>query len=75
MSTIEDIEEAIKGLRRDEFYRLRDWMQQRFDDEWDRQFEEDAISGRLDFMAQQAVKEHQAGGSAPFPFHEEPRRP
>jgi hypothetical protein len=74
MSTVGDIEEAIKALPRDDFYRLRDWVQQRYEDEWDQEFEEDAISGRLDSIAQQALAEHRAGRSTPFPPHEEPSR-
>jgi hypothetical protein len=72
MGTVEDIEEAISTLPRDEFFRLRDWVQQRFEDAWDSEFENDAISGRLDSLAQQALAEHRAGRSTPFPPHEEP---
>ncbi|MEM1158544.1 MAG: hypothetical protein AAGH72_09835 [Verrucomicrobiota bacterium] len=65
MSAVEEIEKAIDSLSRTEFFRLRDWMRQRFDDEWDQQFEEDAQSGRLDALAQQALSEHRAGESRP----------
>ena len=70
MSTVEEIEKAIDSLPRTEFFRLRDWMRQRFDDEWDQQFEEDAQSGRLDELARQALTEHRVGESRPFPPHE-----
>jgi hypothetical protein len=67
MSTVEQIEAAIQKLPREEFFRLHEWMRDRFDDEWDKQFEEDARSGRLDHAAKKAIAEHRAGKSMPFP--------
>jgi hypothetical protein len=67
MSTVEEIEQAIETLPRDQFYRLRDWVQSRFEDEWDRQFEDDSRSGRLDHLAKAALEEHRAGLTTPFP--------
>jgi hypothetical protein len=67
MSTVEQIEEAIQKLSRTEFFRLNEWIRDRFDDEWDKQFEEDSLSGRLDRAAEQAIAEHLAGKSMPFP--------
>lgn len=49
MTTVEEIE----TLPRDQFYQLREWVQSRFEDEWDRQIEEDSLSGRLDHLAQE----------------------
>lgn len=72
MSTVEDIEKAIETLPRDDFYRLRDWVQHRFEDQWDKEFEEDAVSGKLDAIAQKTMEEHHAGRSTPFPPYEEP---
>jgi len=67
MSTVEQIEAAIQKLPREEFFRLRDWMRDRFDDEWDKQIEEDVRSGRLDRVAQEALAEYRAGKTTPFP--------
>jgi hypothetical protein len=58
MSTVEQIEAAIQLLPREEFFRLHEWVKDRFDDEWDKQFEEDAKSGRLDRVAQEALAEY-----------------
>ena len=66
MSRVEQIEAAIQKLSREEFFRLRDWMRDRFDDEWDKQIEEDARSGRLDRVAQEALAEYRAGKTTPF---------
>lgn len=69
MSTVEQIEAAIAKLPREDFFRLHEWVRDRFDDEWDKQIEEDALSGRLDPLAQAAIAEHRAGRSTPFPPH------
>lgn len=67
MSTVEQIEAAIEKLPREDFFRLHEWIRDRFDDEWDKQFEEDALSGRLDAIAKEALAEYRAGKSTPFP--------
>ena len=70
MSTVQEIEKAIQQLPRDEIFRLREVIQHRFDDEWDRQFADDAESGRLDGIAATALAEHRAGKSTPVPRDE-----
>jgi hypothetical protein len=71
MSSIQEIEEAIANLPREDFLRLRDRIQQRFEDEWDREFEGDVVSGRLEQLGEQALSEHRAGRSTPFPDNAE----
>jgi hypothetical protein len=70
MSTVQEIEKAIEQLPREEIFRLREVIQHRFDDEWDRQFADDAESGLLDELAEAALAEHRAGKSASFPRDE-----
>ena len=62
MSTnpIGQIEEAIFLLRRQE---LRAWLAEYDAEVWDQQFHADAISGRLDAMADQAMKDFSEGRS------------
>ncbi len=67
MSTVEQIEAAIEKLPPDDFLRLHEWIRTRFDDAWDKQIETDALSGRLDPLAEAALAEHRAGGSTAFP--------
>ena len=67
MSSIQEIEAAIAQLPSEEFFRLRATIQQRFDDEWDEQFAKDVATGRLDTLGEQAIAEHRAGRSTPFP--------
>ena len=72
MSNVLDIETAIEKLPQEDFLKLRDWVQHRFDDAWDKEFESDVLAGSLDDLASEALAEHRAGRSKPFPPHEEP---
>lgn len=67
MSKVQEIEAAIDALPPEEFLRLRRHVQDRFEAQWDAQFEEDAASGRLEQLAANAIGEHRAGRSTPFP--------
>lgn len=67
MSTVQEIENAILQLPREEIFRLREVIQYRFDNEWDRQFADDAESGLLDEIAAAALAEHRAGKSTLLP--------
>ena len=75
MNAVAEIEKEIESLPREDFMRLRDSMQRHFEDDWDREFKQDAAAGRLDALAEGALAEHRAGRSTPFPPHEEPGRP
>ena len=47
MSKIEEIEKEVQGLKSDELQVFRKWFWE-FDAEvWDRQFEKDALTGKL----------------------------
>lgn len=63
MSTVQEIEEAIEKLPREEVFRLTDWLSTRFSDLWDRQIEEDVSAGLLDDFAAEAIAEHRSGKS------------
>jgi hypothetical protein len=61
MSKIEEIEKEVQGLRPDELQAFRKWFWE-FDAEiWDRQFEKDASSGKLDSLADAALKSFKSG--------------
>jgi hypothetical protein len=53
----------MKDPTPDELAKFREWFQAFDADAWDRQFEHDAASGRLDRLAAKAIKEHRAGHS------------
>ena len=55
MTTIREIEGAIERLPGDQLRELREWFES-FDAEvWDKEFEQDAQSGKLDRLAQRAL--------------------
>ncbi|MEX1117699.1 MAG: hypothetical protein WEB60_02800 [Terrimicrobiaceae bacterium] len=71
MSTVQEIEQAIEKLPREDVLQLTDWLSSHFSDLWDRQIQEDIAAGLLDDLAAEAVAEHRAGKSLPMPTHEE----
>jgi hypothetical protein len=62
MSTVEEIESAIQGLSRHELAILRNWFEQFDASAWDQQFKQDAVAGRLDSLADEALNEFKSGG-------------
>jgi len=61
MFTIHEIEKAISKLSEEELSDFRKWFEE-FDAEvWDKQFENDVKSGKLDKLAQQAILDYKAG--------------
>ena len=61
MSTVEQIEQAIRSLGPQDLAALRDWFAA-FDAElWDRQLEQDVAAGRLDRLAEEALSDLKAG--------------
>jgi hypothetical protein len=70
MSTVQEIEQAIEKLPREELFRLTEWISSRFSDQWDRQIEEDIAANLLEDLAAEAVAEHRAGNSLPMPADE-----
>lgn len=66
MSKVEAIEEQIEKLSPDELAVFRRWYAA-FDAEiWDRQFEADVKAGKLDALADKALRAHAAGQSKPL---------
>jgi hypothetical protein len=61
MSTVEQIEEAVRRLSPGDRAAFRAWFAAFDAEEWDRQFEADAASGKLDWLAEEARGDRQAG--------------
>lgn len=61
MSKIEIIEQEIKTLSPAELAAFRSWFHQFDAEAWDRQIEDDAKSGKLDALANAALKSFQSG--------------
>lgn len=55
MTTVQEIEAAVARLPGSELDRFREWFIKFDTAEWDRKFEEDARSGKLDYLADQAL--------------------
>jgi hypothetical protein len=61
MTTVHEIEQAIRGLGPQDLAALRDWFAA-FDAElWDRQLEQDVAAGRLDQFAEEALRDLKEG--------------
>ncbi len=59
--TIAEIEQAITQLSPKDFDRLREWFEEFEAQQWDEQIERDAKSGKLDKIAEEALKDYRAG--------------
>jgi len=57
MTTVREIEEAVTHLPRRQLDAFRAWFDKFDSDIWDKQFEQDARSGKLDSLAGQALKD------------------
>jgi hypothetical protein len=64
VSTIQEIESAVSKLSEEELAAFRGWFA-KFDAEaWDRQFEKDVRAGRLDALADGALRDLDEGRCA-----------
>lgn len=61
MSTLDEIEQAIRQLDPDELARLRQLFADLDAEAWDRQIEEDVAAGRLDALADEALRDLKEG--------------
>jgi hypothetical protein len=61
MNSVSEIEVAVKKLSRDELSAFRDWFQEFDADAWDKQFEADVAAGRLDALAEEALRDLREG--------------
>jgi hypothetical protein len=61
MSTVQEIETAVRNLSQDEFSAFRDWFVEFEAAAWDRQFEADVTAGRLDSFADEALTDLREG--------------
>jgi len=63
MSKVESIENLIQELSAEELAKLREWFAQYDAEAWDHQMEADAKAGKLDALAERALRDHLAGRS------------
>jgi hypothetical protein len=67
MSSVIEIESAISGLPRDDFWKLAEWFDQVKAKTWDEQMQKDAEGGRLDFLFEEAAAARTGGHNQPWP--------
>ena len=58
MSTVPEIERAVKELSPEELAKFRQWFAEFDAAQWDLQIERDAASGKLDAFADEALNDH-----------------
>jgi len=63
MSKVEDIVGRVRDLTAAELRSFRNWFTQFDADLWDEQFKADVHTGKLDELAERALRDHQAGRS------------
>jgi hypothetical protein len=61
MSTVHEIEAAVRQLPRHELSAFRDWFAQFDAATWDKQLEDDVVAGRLDALADEAIRDSREG--------------
>ena len=57
MDTVGEIKSAVTKLSREELSAFRNWFQEYDSDAWDKEIEEDVAEGRLDAIAEQAMRD------------------
>jgi hypothetical protein len=61
MSTIREIEDAIRKLPEKDLVKLRAWFAEFDAAQWDREFECDVAEGRLDSLVEEALRDAREG--------------
>jgi hypothetical protein len=67
MSTVQEIEAAIRALPREEFSQLWKWWDEFREAAWDRQIETDLQAGKLDKLLDEADRDFEQGRCKPLP--------
>lgn len=66
LSKVEKIERQIEALSQEELAQFRAWFVEFDWAAWDRQLEADIQAGKLDRLAQDALRDHGAGKTTPL---------
>lgn len=61
MSKVKELENAVMNLNESEFAHFRAWFEEYDARVWDRQFEQDVKTGKLDKIANEAIKDYKSG--------------
>lgn len=66
MGKVEKIEQEVQALSPAELAQFRAWFLEFDWAAWDRQLERDVQAGRLDDLAEKALRDHAAGNTTPL---------
>ena len=66
MTTVNEIQEAVRGLAEQEFEAFSSWFEQYEEERWDRQIERDQGSGALRALMEKARADFEAGKCTPL---------
>jgi hypothetical protein len=66
MSKIEELEQQVQSLSAEELAQFREWFLEFDWAAWDRQLERDVHAGKLDALAERALRDHAAGKTKPL---------
>ena len=61
MTTVAEIQKAIKDLPKADYARLKRWVDEYDWEQWDREIEADSEEGRLDFLLDEAAEAKRQG--------------
>lgn len=61
MANVKELENAITNLSPEDYKELRDWFEEYEAEQWDKQFEKEVQSGKLDTLAKEAVQANKNG--------------
>jgi hypothetical protein len=64
--SVDELENAITRLSPADMARFAEWFDEYRADQWDRQIEEDILSGRLDQTGRQADSDFESGRCTPL---------
>jgi hypothetical protein len=66
MSTVVEIEKALQTLPVEEARKVAGWLQRYLDDIWDQQIDRDVAAGKLDKLADKALRDYREGRVKPL---------
>lgn len=66
MSTIAEIEDALRTLPVKDAATVAGWLQRYLDEHWDQQIDDDIAAGRLDRIAERSLHAYQAARVKPL---------
>lgn len=66
MSRVEKIERDVQSLSTEELAQFRAWFAEFDWEAWDRQLDRDVEAGKLDSLADEALRDHDSGRTKPL---------